>query len=47
MNKTIHAYADLDSVYDPRRAVIQKHLMRDVPYPSEKATDEEFLAYVQ
>lgn len=47
MNKTIYAYADLDSIYDPRRAIIQKYLMQDVPYPAETATDAEFLKYTQ
>lgn len=47
MNKTIFAYADLDSIYDPRRAIIQKFLMQDVPFPADNASEEEFMKYTQ
>lgn len=45
MNKLINCYADLDSLFDPRRMLIQKWITKDMVGPGEGATDAQLDAF--
>ncbi len=48
MNKIIHVYTEIDSIYDPRRGIIQKWLVKDLIHPNpDSLSDAEYEVYIQ
>lgn len=48
MNKVIQCYTEVDSIYDPRRGITQKWLVRDlIRDDADKLTDAEYAEYVK
>lgn len=47
MNKTIEAYADVDSLFDYRRALIQKFITQGMTGLSDNPTEEEETAFIE
>lgn len=48
MNRVIQVYTEVDSIYDSRRGLTQKWLVKDLINPdSDKLSDEEYAAYIK
>lgn len=48
MNREIQCYTEVDAIYDPRRALTQKWLVRDLINPNaDQLSDDDYAAYVK